>query len=138
MMEAHARGMATRPYDMSYSSKIMCIIAEYIGRNYQNKFYAKGLNLTNTLTMAYDQALKTYDVLIMPTLPMKPLPLPTENDNLKGNIFHLNMFLVVFVCALMMRGRLSYKLAYICYIREPFKLRATQKIAILVYIKNLQ
>ena len=97
MMEAHARGMATRPYDMSYSVKIMCIIAEYIGRNYQNKFYAKGLNLTNTLTMAYDQALKTYDVLIMPTLPMKPLPLPTENDNLKGNIFHLNMFLVVFV-----------------------------------------
>ena len=95
MIEAHARGMATRPYDISYSSKIMCIIAEYIGRNYQNKFYAKSLNLTNTLTMAYDQALKTYDVLIMPTLPMKPLALPTEKDDLKGNIFQLKMFLAL-------------------------------------------
>ncbi|XP_076091284.1 urethanase-like [Mytilus galloprovincialis] len=82
MQEAHARGFATRPHDMSFALKLVVIIAEYISKNYQNKFYAKSLNLTNVLTMAYDEALKKYDVLIMPTLPMKPLPLPTEKDDL--------------------------------------------------------
>ena len=84
MQEAHARGFATRPHDMSFALKLVVIIAEYISKNYQNKFYAKSLNLTNVLTMAYDEALKKYDVLIMPTLPMKPLPLPTEKDDLHG------------------------------------------------------
>ena len=69
---------------MSFPLKIVCVISEYISRNYQNKFHAKAQNLTQTLTMAYDEALKKYDVLIMPTLPMKPLPLPTEKNDLKG------------------------------------------------------
>lgn len=85
MQEAFARGLFTRPYDMPQPLKKSCVMAEYIQRNYQNKFYAKAMNLVQVLTKAYDDVLKEYDVLIMPTVPIKPTALPTGNDDLKGS-----------------------------------------------------
>ncbi|XP_052090946.1 amidase-like [Mytilus californianus] len=83
MQEAFARNLFTRPYDMPHSLKKSCVMAEYIQRNYQNKFYAKAMNRVQSLTKAYDDALKEYDVLIMSTVPIKPIALPTGNDDLK-------------------------------------------------------
>jgi amidase len=34
------------------------------------------MNVTRRVTAAYDEVLKKYDLLLMPTLPMKPTPLP--------------------------------------------------------------
>lgn len=83
-MDVTAKGLAARPYDLSFPTKIGVVIAEYVNKHYQNKFYAKAQNLTQSLTQAYDQALQQFDVLIMPTLPSKAFPLPTAKDSIKG------------------------------------------------------
>lgn len=84
MMEAHARGFNLRPHDMSVTTKIACVMGEYMSRNYQNKFYAKAQNAGQILSKAYDEALNTHDVLIMPTTPTKPFLLPTQTDSVQG------------------------------------------------------
>jgi amidase len=43
--------------------------------------YAKAVNLCRKLTEEYDEMLKNYDVLIMPTTIIPADPLPAENDS---------------------------------------------------------
>ncbi|XP_046329795.1 amidase-like isoform X2 [Haliotis rufescens] len=79
MQEAAYRGFAARPHDMSVVMKTVSLISEYINRNYQNKFYAKGQNLNMMLTSEYDRVLEKYDVIVMPTLPYKASKLPGKD-----------------------------------------------------------
>ena len=78
---------------------------EYIHRNYGNQFYAKSSNLTHMLTKSYDEALKQYDVLVMPTLPTKPMCLPTAHDSVQGMlkvcllVAHDSVQGMIFVCS---------------------------------------
>jgi len=55
------------------------LIGEYFVRHYRGHFYAKAQNLSRALRQAYDDALNRYDLLLMPTLPMKATPLPDQN-----------------------------------------------------------
>jgi amidase len=48
----------------------------YIKKYFGSKYYGKAMNVTRRVTAAYDDVLKEYDLLLMPTLPMKPTPLP--------------------------------------------------------------
>jgi len=68
--------------DMSIVTKPLALFTEYMEERYANKFYAKGANLVHKLTQQYDEALKKYDVLVMPTLPYKA-PLIPEADKPK-------------------------------------------------------
>jgi len=43
---------------------------------YHGRYYAKAQNLARTLTAAYDDALRTVDLLVMPTTPMKATRIP--------------------------------------------------------------
>ncbi|XP_046341308.1 amidase-like [Haliotis rufescens] len=76
MLQAACRGVAARPYDMSIVMKATSLTSEYLNRNYQNIFYAKGQNLNMLLTSEYDRVLEKYDVIVMPTLPYKASKLP--------------------------------------------------------------
>lgn len=89
MQEALARGYNLRPQDFSITVKLASVFSEYMKRNYQNKFYAKCQNLGSMLTQAYDEALQECNVLVMPTLPQKPLDLPTTKHGLL-EIFNLS------------------------------------------------
>ena len=84
LLQALASGYKSKPQDFSLPMKTICILGEYMERTYQNKFYAKSQNLNLQLTKAYDVALKKFDVLIMPTLPTKPLPLPQHDTGVHG------------------------------------------------------
>jgi len=42
---------------------------------------AKAMNVTRRLVEAYDKVLEKYSLLLMPTLPMKPTPLPPPDAN---------------------------------------------------------
>ena len=45
-------------------------------KHYRGHYYAKAQNLNRKLRAAYDAAMSNYDLLLMPTLPMKATPLP--------------------------------------------------------------
>lgn len=83
LQEALTRGSILRPHDQPLTVKMMSLWSEYVKRNYQCKFYGKAQNIRRALVKAYDDVLKEYDGLIMPTLPMKPLKLPTVGCSTK-------------------------------------------------------
>lgn len=56
--------------------KIMALFGRYSMNRYQGRYYAKAQNLRRPLRAAYDDALSRYDLLLMPTLPVKATPLP--------------------------------------------------------------
>ena len=49
-------------------------------KNYRGHYYAKAQNLARQLSAAYDGVLADYDLLLMPTLPMKATRLPADNS----------------------------------------------------------
>jgi amidase len=75
LLDAHANWRA-RANELSDSLKITMFLGEYFIRHYRGRFYAKAQNLVRRLKAAYDAELTKYDLLLMPTLPMKATPLP--------------------------------------------------------------
>jgi amidase len=75
LLDAHG-AWRERANDLSDSLKISMFLGEYFVRHYRGRYYAKAQNIMRRLKAAYDTALGTYDLLLMPTLPMKATPLP--------------------------------------------------------------
>jgi len=78
LLDAHANWRA-RANELSRTLKISMLIGEYFVRQYRGHFYAKAQNLGRLLRQTYDETLNRYDLLLMPTLPMKATPLPDQN-----------------------------------------------------------
>jgi len=51
------------------------LLGHYFVKHHRGHFYAKAQNLSRKLRDAYDAALADFDVLVMPTLPLKATPL---------------------------------------------------------------
>jgi amidase len=47
---------------------------------YHGRYYAKARNLTRALRAAYDQAFSKWDLLVMPSTPMKSIALPRPGN----------------------------------------------------------
>jgi amidase len=58
--------------------KFAILTGQYMASKYYGKYYAKAQNLVFLLKEAYDNVLKEVDVLIMPTTPMKAMPIPEK------------------------------------------------------------
>jgi amidase len=78
LLDAHANWRA-RANELSRTLKISMLVGEYFVRHYRGHFYAKAQNLSRLLRQTYDDVLNRYDLLLMPTLPMKATPLPDQN-----------------------------------------------------------
>jgi amidase len=78
LLDAHSNWRA-RANELSRTLKISMLIGEYFVRNYRGHFYAKAQNLGRLLKQTYDETLNRYDLLLMPTLPMKATPIPDQN-----------------------------------------------------------
>ena len=76
LLDNYWQGLQTRADDLSETVKLVMLLGEYLHRNYGGRHYAKGQNLVHTLRAAYDRALAEVDVLVMPTLPLRPTPIP--------------------------------------------------------------
>jgi amidase len=59
--------------------KVACIFGKHTLDRYGGRYYAKAQNLRRRLRAAYDAVLKSYDLLLMPTVPMKATPIPGKN-----------------------------------------------------------
>ena len=78
LMDFH-RGWRGQADSLSETTKMMLMFGTYINNNFGPRYYGKAVNISRRLTAAYDKVLETYDLLLMPTTPMKATPLPAPN-----------------------------------------------------------
>jgi amidase len=81
-------GWELRAQELSETTQVITTLGVYIKKYYGNRYYGKAMNLTRRLIEAYDSALKQYDLLLMPTLPMKPTPFPAPDATREQVIGH--------------------------------------------------
>ena len=81
LADAHAR-WRDRADELFISLKVAMLLGEYMTRQYGSHYYAKSQNLLRKLRAMYDRALDDWDLLLMPTIPMKAtvLPAPDAGD----------------------------------------------------------
>ena len=65
---------------LSDTLKVSMMVGEYGIKNLRGHYYAKAQNIARKLKAAYDTILSDYDLLLMPTLPMKATKLPEPGD----------------------------------------------------------
>ena len=78
LMEFH-RGWRRQADSLSETTKLFLLLGTYINNTFGPRYYGKAVNISRRLTAAYDKALANYDLLLMPTTPMKATPLPAPN-----------------------------------------------------------
>ncbi len=78
LMDFH-RGWRQRSDEMSETTKLFTMFGTYIRQQHGSRYYGKAMNITRQLIAAYDQVLSEYDLLIMPTTPVKATPLPAPD-----------------------------------------------------------
>jgi amidase len=79
LLDAYARGRLTRANDLSETVKLTMLTGRYMAERYHGRYYAKAQNLSRKLAAAYDAALAYYDLLLLPTQPMKATPIPAPD-----------------------------------------------------------
>jgi amidase len=86
MLDAFARGRVARADDLPDNIKFALLAGQFMREAYHGRYYAKAQNLARALRAAYDEALEKWDLLVMPTTPMKAvtLPRPGNLDDLRG------------------------------------------------------
>jgi amidase len=78
LMDFH-RNWRSRANELSETTKLFTLLGTYIRKYHGSRYYGKAMNITRLLTAAYDQALAQYDLLLMPTTPIKASELPPPN-----------------------------------------------------------
>jgi amidase len=71
-----AMGWRRRADDFADTIKIASIFSKYTLDRYGGHYYGKAQNIRRRLRAAYDKALGAYDLLLLPTAPMKATPIP--------------------------------------------------------------
>lgn len=79
LQEAFARGWSAHPDDVSETVKLVLLLGEYMHREYHNVYHSKAQNLRVLLRNAYDEVLKKYDVIAMPTIPFPATRIPPKD-----------------------------------------------------------
>mgnify|MGYP001493311273 CR=1 FL=1 len=75
LMDFH-RSWRNRADELSETTKIFLLLGTYVRKKHGSRYYGKAMNINRVLTAAYDAALAKYDLLLMPTTPIKATPLP--------------------------------------------------------------
>ncbi len=69
-------GWQLRANELSETTKVLTTMGVYIKKYHGSHYYGKAINITRRLIEAYDASLAQYDLLLMPTMPMKSQALP--------------------------------------------------------------
>jgi amidase len=75
LLDAHSAWRA-RADELSDTLKLVLMAGHYFTQKYRGHYYAKAQNLARRLTAGYNAALEKYDLLLMPTLPVKATKIP--------------------------------------------------------------
>ena len=71
LAEAINRGRRAQGNDLPPTVKLVMLLGSYMNENQGGRMYGRAQNIRRDLGQAYDDALENYDVLVMPTTPMK-------------------------------------------------------------------
>lgn len=75
-MMDHMAQWRNRPDELSHSLKTCMFLGEFFQEQYRGRFYGKAQNVMRKVNDQYKAALKQFDLLLMPTVPMKPQQIP--------------------------------------------------------------
>ena len=78
LMDFH-RNWRHRADELSETTKLLLLLGTYINSRHGNRYYGKAMNISRKLRTAYDAMLADHDLLVMPTVPMKAMPLPAPD-----------------------------------------------------------
>lgn len=70
-VDAFGRARRAQGGDFPPSVKLMLLLGRYTSERYHSKYYAEAMNLRSELTEMYEDVLDEYDVVAMPTTPMR-------------------------------------------------------------------
>ena len=76
LVDYYGRARRAMADNFSDTVKFVILLGQYMANKYYGRYYAKAQNIVPVLREAYDKALKDVDILIMPTTPMKAMPIP--------------------------------------------------------------
>lgn len=79
------QGLIAHSEDLSLSAKFIILLGYYVRENYGSHFYCKSQTLLTELRKIYNEQLDKFDLLLMPTLPVKPSELPNDNTSVEGD-----------------------------------------------------
>ncbi|WP_095156737.1 amidase [Pseudomonas sp. Irchel 3E13] len=85
-MIGHHASWRERADELPDTVKTTMILGEYINRQYQGRLYGKAQNLARALRAAYDELFEDFDLLLMPTLPLRATPLPGPDAGLEDTL----------------------------------------------------
>ncbi|MGQ0618999.1 MAG: amidase [Panacagrimonas sp.] len=85
LMKAHD-GWRDRADELSETLKITMLMGQYMLNKHRGQHYAKAQNIVRRVIAAYDTALAQYDLLLMPTLPLKATQLPGPDASISDII----------------------------------------------------
>jgi amidase len=75
LLDYHAN-WRSRADELSDTLKVSMMVGHYHLKHTRGHYYAKAQNLARRLKDEYDRVLASYDLLLMPTTPMKATPIP--------------------------------------------------------------
>jgi amidase len=78
------RGWRSRTDELPETVKTMLLTSEYLRRHHGFRYVAKSMGLTRAVRAAYAEALSHFDLLLMPTTPMKAPPLPPADASIEA------------------------------------------------------
>ena len=81
-MTDHMAQWQGRADELSHSLKACMFVGEHFQKQYRGRFYGKAQNIMRRCNERYLVALRQYDLLLMPTLPIKPQPHPPSDCSL--------------------------------------------------------
>lgn len=75
-MTDHMAQWRNRADELSHSLKVSMFVGEYFQDKYRGRFYGKAQNLMRNVVSKYMAAFANVDLMLLPTVPMKPQPIP--------------------------------------------------------------
>ena len=80
------QGWRERINDFSDNGKLWALMGTFVTQRHGMRHYGKAVNISRRVRAAYDAVLKSYDLLLMPTLPIKATPLPDSDAGVIENV----------------------------------------------------
>ena len=75
-MMDHMAQWRNRADELTHSLKVCMFLGEFFQEQYRGRFYGKAQNLMRKVNQVYSGVLAQHDLLLMPTVPMKPQQVP--------------------------------------------------------------